>query len=82
MIKNIIIGKDSSVTNFVCKYLNNTYVFSANELNINELKAKIKTSKKINLIFNNFYPSKNLNSIGNKNYKKFCELSLENSSRF
>ena len=77
MIKNIIIGKDSSVTNFLCKYLKNIHVFSANELNVNELKDKIKNSKKVNLIFNNFYPSKNLNSIGIKNYKKFCELSLE-----
>ena len=74
MIKNIIIGKDSSVTNFLCKYLKNIHVFSANELNVNELKDKIKNSKKVNLIFNNFYPSKNLNSIGIKNYKKFCEL--------
>ena len=42
MIKNIIIGKDSSVTNFLCKYLKNIHVFSANELNVNELKDKIK----------------------------------------
>ena len=77
MIKNIIIGKNSSITTFVCKYLKNTTVLSANELNKINLKKETKNLKKINLIFNNFYPSKNLNTLKISNFKKFCELSLE-----
>ena len=77
MIKNIIIGKSSSVTKFICKYLKNTYTFSANELTNENFQKQIKKYKKINLIVNNFYPSKNLNSMNSNNYKKFCELSLE-----
>ena len=52
-------------------------MFSANNLNGIYLLNKIKNFKKINLIFNNFYPSKNLNKLNHKNYKIFCELSLE-----
>ena len=76
MIKNIIIGKNSSITKYICKYVKNTYVFSANELRETNLKKIIKNCKKINLIFNNFYPSKNLNTLNKNSYKKFCELSL------
>ena len=32
------------------------------------------------MVFNNFYASKNLNTINIKDYKKFCELSLEKIS--
>ena len=77
MIKNIIIGKSSSITKSICKYLKNTYIFSANEITKENFQKQIKKYKKINLIFNNFYPSKNLNSLSSNNYKKFCELSLE-----
>ena len=55
-------------------------MFSANNLNGIYLLNKIKNFKKINLIFNNFYPSKNLNKLNHKNYKIFCELSLEKIS--
>ena len=77
MIKNIIIGKNSSITQSICKYLKNTHIFSANELTKENFQKQIKKYKKINLIFNNFYSSKNLNSLNSKNYKKFCELSLD-----
>ena len=77
MIKNIIIGKNSSITKSICKYLKNTYIFSANEITKENFQKQIKKYKKINLIFNNFYPSKNLNSLSSNNYKKLCELSLE-----
>ena len=80
MIKNIIIGKNSTITQYIYRYLKNTCVFSANELREKHLKKEIKNCKKINLIFNNFYPSKNLNSIDTNKYKKFCELSLEKIS--
>ena len=77
MIKNIIIGKNSSITRYLCKYLKNAQVFSANRLNKIYLNKNVKSLKRVNIIFNNFYPSKNLNTLNEKNYRKFCELSLE-----
>lgn len=77
MIKNIIIGKNSSITLSVCKYLKDSIVLSANKLNEISLNKETGKFKKINLIFNNFYPSKNLNTLKISNFKKFCELSLE-----
>ena len=79
-MKNIIIGKNSSISKHVHKNLKNSYVFSANKLNEKYLLHKIKKYRKINLIFNNFYPSKNLNKLNHNDYKKFCELSLEKIS--
>ena len=77
MIKNIVIGKNSSISQFVIKYLQNSLVLSANNLDEFSLKKQIKKSKKINLIFNNFYPSKYLNTLDISNFRKFCELSIE-----
>ena len=77
MIKNIVIGKNSSISQFVSKYLQNSLVLSANNLDEFNLKKQIKKSRKINLIFNNFYPSKYLNTLDISNFRKFCELSLE-----
>ena len=79
MTKNIILGKASLITRHVSKYLSNAFIFSANELTEIHIK-KIINLKKINIIFNNFYPSKSLNSLTPKEYKKFCELSLEKIS--
>ena len=80
MIKNIIIGKNSLITKEICKYLDNVYIFSANELSKINFNQKIKNFKKINLVFNNFYPSKNLNTMNKNDYRKFCDLSLEKIS--
>ena len=79
-MKNIIIGKNSSISKNVHKNLKNSYLFYANKLNEKYLLHKIKKYRKINLIFNNFYPSKNLNKLNHNDYKKFCELSLEKIS--
>ena len=54
-----------------------TIILSANNLDEFNLKKQIKKSRKINLIFNNFYPSKYLNTLDISNFRKFCELSLE-----
>ena len=60
MTTNIIIGKKSFVTKSLLKYLDKAEVFSAN--NLNEISiSQISSRKKINIIFNNFYPSKLLN---------------------
>ena len=79
-MKNIIIGKNSSISKYINKNLKNSFLFSANELNETNLINEFKKFKKINLIFNNFYPSKNLNMLNHNDYIKFCELSLEKIS--
>ena len=73
MITNIIIGKESFVTKALLRSINKAEVFSANNLDDLSLN-KISSKKKINLIFNNFYPSKLLNSLSYKiieNLKNF-----------
>ncbi|WP_435114236.1 SDR family NAD(P)-dependent oxidoreductase [Candidatus Pelagibacter bacterium nBUS_36] len=77
MIKNIIIGQNSSVSKICNRYLKNTAIISANELNINKINNEINKYKKINLILNNFYPSRLLNDLNKNNYQTFCNLSLE-----
>ena len=79
MIENIILGQNSLITKYLSKHLKNTNIFSANNFNEKNFN-KIKEKKRINLIFNNFYPSKNLNTLNTKDYKKLCELSLEKIS--
>ena len=79
MIENIILGQNSLITKHLSKHLKNTNIFSANNFNEKNFN-KIKEKKRINLIFNNFYPSKNLNTLNAKDYKKLCALSLEKIS--
>ena len=79
MIENIIIGQNSLITKHLSKNIKDRTIFSANKFNEEDLD-KIKQKKKINLVFNNFYPSKNLNTFNTKDYKKFCMLSLEKIS--
>ena len=76
MIKNIIIGKESFVTKALLKFLKNPIVISANNLDEKIIK-KIQKFNKINIIFNNFYPSKLLNELKPNNYNDFTKLSLE-----
>ena len=77
MTTNIIIGKKSFVTKSLLKYLNKAEVFSANNLNETSI-GEICLRKKINIIFNNFYPSKLLNNLSYEDYRKFEKLSLNN----
>ena len=70
-MKNIIIGKNSSISKYINKNLKNSLLFSANELDETNLISKFKKFKRINLIFNNFYPSKNLNTLNHNDYRKF-----------
>jgi len=76
MITNIIIGKQSFVTKALLNFIKKAEVFSANDFDEVAVK-KIQSKKKINLIFNNFYPSSLLNSLTYKDYRKFEKLSLE-----
>ena len=76
MIKNIIIGKESFVTKALVKFLKNSLVISANNLDEKIIK-QIQKFEKINIIFNNFYPSKLLNELKPDDYNNFNKLSLE-----
>ena len=76
MTTNIIIGKKSFVTKAILNSIKKAEVYSANDFNNLTLK-KIKSKKKINLIFNNFFPSNLLNNLSYKDYQKFQKLSLE-----
>ena len=76
MTTNIIIGKKSFVTKAILNSIKKAEVYSANDFN-NETLKKIKSKKKINLIFNNFFPSNLLNDLSYKDYQKFEKLSLE-----
>ena len=57
MPHNIIIGKKSYITQALTKFIRNAEIFSANELNKINIED-IRSKKKINLIFNNFYPQR------------------------
>ena len=76
-MQNIIIGKNSSLTKRNIKFLKNFTVLSVNELNQKNIETKIAHNKRINLILNNFFPSKFLNDLSHSNYRQFCNLSLE-----
>lgn len=80
MIKTVIVGKNSFVTKYTKKNLTDPLVLSASQINKEILNNKLKKLKKINLVFNNFYPSKFLNKLNHKNFEQFCNLSLEKIS--
>ena len=76
-MKTIIIGKNSSISKHVNKNLKNSFLLSANKLNEAVVTKIFKKYKKINLIFNNFYPSKNLNILNQNDYKNFVNYLLK-----
>lgn len=76
MTYNLIIGEKSYITNSINKFLKNKLVLSANDINKNLILNKIKNIKKINIIFNNFYPAKLLNNLNVNEYEKFSNLSI------
>ena len=77
-MKNIIIGKNSSLTVNLKKKLKNTSTFSARELSVHKKDNffKFKKKEKINIIFNNFYPSSKISNLSSKNYLEFVNLGL------
>ena len=73
---NVIIGKQSNLTNALKKHLLHTVVFSARDpILIDKIKI-INKYKKINLIFNNFYPASRINNLNHSNYRDFYKQSL------
>ena len=74
MIKNIIFGRRSELTSFISKKLDKVEIISTTNLDLDKLKSL--NNHKLNLVFNNFYPSHKLNQLEPSNYKEFVDLSL------
>ena len=79
MIKTIIIGKRSVLTNSLAKHLNNFEIISQNDKDLERLQ-KFR-SEKINIIFNNFFPSSKLNNLNSNDFDKFSKYSIFNLSK-
>ena len=77
MISNIIIGKRSFVSKSLKRNNKNNIILSINDLLNKSVINEINNYKKINLVFNNFYPSSKLNLLSSKDYEEFKRLSLE-----
>ena len=79
-MKNIIIGKNSNLTTFLKKKISIYAIISAREVDIEnkckEIALTLRKGEKINLIFNNFYPSKKIKALTESDYINFTNLSL------
>ncbi|WP_419770616.1 MAG: NAD-dependent epimerase/dehydratase family protein [Candidatus Marinarcus sp.] len=65
MIKNIVIGKNSNLSNHIYKQLSNCSLISSREI-FNDVNILLEFKyENINIIFNNFQPAIELNSIEN-----------------
>lgn len=68
-MKTIILGYDGLLTNSLKKVLKGIKIFSTRDPEIlNKISEYLNNSKKYNLVFNNFYPSKRLNDLDEENY--------------
>ena len=74
MIKNIIFGKRSKLTDFLSRKLKNCHIISASD--IHQKMNILGDKKKKNYIFNNFYPSHKLNNLNPDEYAKFADSSI------
>ena len=79
-MKNVIIGKNSIISNNLKRILSNVEIISARdeklEKKIRKINKSVRNKKKINIIFNNFYPSNKISSVNEKDYLDFINLSL------
>ena len=76
MTHNIIIGKKSVLSNALKKDIKNITILSANSTEIFKT-LKFFENKKINLIFNNFYPANKLNKLNKSSYDTLNNLALK-----
>ena len=80
-MKNIIIGKNSTLTTFLKKKIPVFKIISARDERIddvcNKIIANLNSTEKVNLIFNNFFPSKKLTNLDEKDYFDFANVSLQ-----
>ena len=76
-MKNIIIGKNSNLTTFLKKKISIYAIISAREVDIEnkckEIALTLRKGEKINLIFNNFYPSKKIKALTESDYITFTK---------
>ena len=73
---NIIIGKDSNLTNSLTKHISNAIILSGRDPKLIQKIKLLNKYKKINLIFNNFYPAARINNLNHINYADFYKQSL------
>ena len=76
-MKTIIIGKESLLTKHLYLYNKKSLIFSSrNKDDYLTISDAINKQKKVNLIFNNFYPSAHINKITVKDYEGFYNQSI------
>ena len=77
-MKTFIIGKESLLSKHLKIYNKKCKIFSSRSFSdIDTIVKNINfSSKKINLIMNNFYPSAHITLVNNQNYDKFYEQSI------
>ena len=75
MTINVVIGKRSTISHALKKKIPNIIVLSSNSKKDMLKLASLK--KKVNIIFNNFYPSSKINTISSKDYNNFNQLTLK-----
>lgn len=73
---NVIIGEESNLTNALSKELSNKIIFSVRDPKLIKNIKLLNKYKKINLIFNNFYPAAKINNLNSSNYADFYKQSL------
>ncbi len=77
MTYNIIIGKRSFLSLSLKKINKKNIIFSISDLLDKSKIKKLNQYKKINLVFNNFYPSSKLNFLKHQDYDEFKKLSIQ-----
>ena len=77
MTHNIIIGKRSFLSLSLKKINKKNIILSTHDLSDKSIIKKINQYKKVNLVFNNFYPSSKLNFLKYQDYDEFKKLSIQ-----
>ena len=77
MTHNIIIGKRSFLSLSLKKINKKNIILSTHDLSDKSIIKKINQYKKVNLVFNNFYPSSKLNVLKYQDYDEFKKLSIQ-----
>ncbi len=76
-MKTIIIGKESLLTKHLFLNDNTCQIFqSRSHKDIDLLVNSLKKYNKVNIIFNNFYPSAYINKIESTDYENFYNQSI------
>ncbi len=68
ILKTVIIGKNSNLSNYLTQNIKNSVSFSSRELLTNESILEKYKYQKINLVFHNFQPATKLNILENTEF--------------